>query len=168
MVSGSQSVRPGSLFDLDMAPDLRERHHGTASPTNRASRTMHSSPPDAPEEGPTPLSPAGGSSSLHGAVRQRERAVRSDAQASCGGCDRRWGIGTNAAHCAKCHRHFGSVSGFDRHRVGGECIDPATLRTKDGMSSLVLRMKASGLTWVIYRPPGLVTWGTDADEEDDA
>ena len=31
------------------------------------------------------------------------------------------------AHCAACHRTFGSVSGFDRHRRGGECVDPATI-----------------------------------------
>lgn len=32
------------------------------------------------------------------------------------------------AHCAaECHHTFGSVSGFDAHRRGGECLDPATL-----------------------------------------
>lgn len=28
------------------------------------------------------------------------------------------------AHCSQCHRHFGGVKGFDRHRVNGHCIDP--------------------------------------------
>ena len=32
------------------------------------------------------------------------------------------------AHCAVCHETFGSVSGFDRHRRGGECVDPATIK----------------------------------------
>ena len=33
------------------------------------------------------------------------------------------------AHCAAadCHRTFGSVTGFDRHRRDGACVDPATL-----------------------------------------
>lgn len=37
------------------------------------------------------------------------------------------------AHCGSesCHRTFGGVSGFDAHRRGGRCIDPATI-TKDG------------------------------------
>lgn len=30
------------------------------------------------------------------------------------------------AHCGACHRTFGGVTGFDRHRLGGECLDPAT------------------------------------------
>jgi hypothetical protein len=31
------------------------------------------------------------------------------------------------AHCAACHITFGSVTGFDRHRRGGECIAPTAL-----------------------------------------
>jgi hypothetical protein len=32
------------------------------------------------------------------------------------------------AHCGSgCHRTFGSVSGFDAHRRGGRCVDPASL-----------------------------------------
>jgi hypothetical protein len=33
------------------------------------------------------------------------------------------------AHCGAvgCHRTFGGVSGFDRHRRNGECLDPAEL-----------------------------------------
>jgi hypothetical protein len=31
------------------------------------------------------------------------------------------------AHCSACHVTFGSVSGFDKHRRAGECLDPATL-----------------------------------------
>ncbi len=32
------------------------------------------------------------------------------------------------AHCSTCHRTFGTASSFDRHRRGGECLDPAALR----------------------------------------
>jgi len=31
------------------------------------------------------------------------------------------------AHCSVCHETFGSVSGFDRHRRGGQCLDPNTI-----------------------------------------
>lgn len=31
------------------------------------------------------------------------------------------------AHCGACHRTFGSVTGFDLHRRGGQCTDPATI-----------------------------------------
>lgn len=30
------------------------------------------------------------------------------------------------AHCPTCHRTFGGVTGFDAHRINGECRDPAT------------------------------------------
>lgn len=45
------------------------------------------------------------------------------------------------AHCSSCHVTFGSVSGFDRHRRGGECVDPRQLamhRDRNG----IWRMKA--------------------------
>ena len=34
------------------------------------------------------------------------------------------------AHCgaANCHETFGAVSGFDRHRRGGLCVDPSTIK----------------------------------------
>lgn len=31
------------------------------------------------------------------------------------------------AHCGVCCRTFGSLGGFDRHRRGGQCIDPTSL-----------------------------------------
>lgn len=31
------------------------------------------------------------------------------------------------AHCGACHRTFSRVSGFDRHRREGVCLDPAPL-----------------------------------------
>lgn len=30
-------------------------------------------------------------------------------------------------HCSGCHRTFGSIGGFDRHRRDGRCVDPAGL-----------------------------------------
>lgn len=30
------------------------------------------------------------------------------------------------AHCPTCHATFGGITGFDAHRKGGLCIDPAT------------------------------------------
>lgn len=34
---------------------------------------------------------------------------------------------TSQAHCSVCHETFGSVRGFDRHRRGGQCLDPNTM-----------------------------------------
>lgn len=31
------------------------------------------------------------------------------------------------AHCGACHRTFGGVTGFDDHRRGGQCLDPASI-----------------------------------------
>jgi len=31
------------------------------------------------------------------------------------------------AHCGACHHTFGGVSGFDRHRRDGRCLDPVSL-----------------------------------------
>jgi hypothetical protein len=31
------------------------------------------------------------------------------------------------AHCSVCHETFGSVRGFDRHRRGGQCLDPTEI-----------------------------------------
>lgn len=49
---------------------------------------------------------------------------------SCGGCDNRWS-GVSRAHCAQCHRTFGGVELFDRHRRdvkgAGTCLDPESL-----------------------------------------
>lgn len=43
-------------------------------------------------------------------------------------CGQECGAVTPAqAHCSACHRTFGGVSGFDRHRRGGVCLDPEGL-----------------------------------------
>lgn len=39
-------------------------------------------------------------------------------------CGARW-AGANTSHCGACHETFTSVGGFDRHRKGGRCADPA-------------------------------------------
>lgn len=31
------------------------------------------------------------------------------------------------AHCSVCHRTFGGVHGFDRHRKNGQCVPPETI-----------------------------------------
>lgn len=38
-------------------------------------------------------------------------------------CGARWS-GGGTAHCSACHRTFGGVAGFDRHRRDGACLDP--------------------------------------------
>lgn len=35
------------------------------------------------------------------------------------------------AHCCTCHRTFGGVRGFDRHRRGGRCVPPEQLGMVD-------------------------------------
>jgi hypothetical protein len=44
----------------------------------------------------------------------------------CGRCDNRWSGGLTC-HCGACHRTFGGVGNFDRHRRNGECINPVEL-----------------------------------------
>ncbi|MGH3673766.1 MAG: hypothetical protein ACRDSH_24565 [Pseudonocardiaceae bacterium] len=49
---------------------------------------------------------------------------------SCSGCEARW-TGSQAAHCAACHRTFSGPALFDAHRVltgtHGACRDPGSL-----------------------------------------
>ncbi len=51
--------------------------------------------------------------------------------AVCGGCPARW-RSRRLAHCGLCHRSFGSVDLFDRHRLGygdhGRCEAPEFLQ----------------------------------------
>lgn len=53
-----------------------------------------------------------------------ERHRRPIAPYSCAGCAHTW-TGLAFAHCSGCHRTFSSVSGFDRHRLRGQCVNPA-------------------------------------------
>lgn len=47
--------------------------------------------------------------------------------AVCGGCDRTWQSNTQC-HCAACHRQFGSVYLFDRHRLSFQCMELLSLK----------------------------------------
>jgi hypothetical protein len=35
------------------------------------------------------------------------------------------------AHCGACHRTFGGITGFDRHRKGGVCNEPTSVGLRD-------------------------------------
>jgi hypothetical protein len=64
----------------------------------------------------------------------------------CPTCKREWNT-HGEAHCACCCSHFASDSAFDRHRAKGECVDPASLRTRKGEAVLELTTRASGPAW---------------------
>lgn len=49
------------------------------------------------------------------------------AQAIGTNCCDAWWTGLSAGHCSVCGHTFTSVSGFDKHRRGGRCLDPATV-----------------------------------------
>lgn len=63
--------------------------------------------------------------------RQTSHTNTGTASAVCGGCSATW-RSRRLAHCGACHRSFGSVQLFDRHRLGygehGRCEDPAFLQ----------------------------------------
>lgn len=65
--------------------------------------------------------------------------------AKCSKCSLVW-TSLAECHCGKCCRHFAAVTGFDMHRKGGECVDPASLFDQHGNPKLVLR--TSGRTLV--------------------
>jgi len=67
------------------------------------------------------------------------RDVKRPGAITCNGCEHTW-TGLSFAHCSACHRTFSSVTGFDRHRVAGRCVDPAIMRTKKGEP--VMRLEA--------------------------
>lgn len=43
--------------------------------------------------------------------------------ARCAECKETW-TGKNRCHCSGCHRTFGGVGGFDRHRRDFKCLPP--------------------------------------------
>lgn len=69
----------------------------------------------------------------------------------CGTCGTTW-HGLTECHCARCHQHFGSVRGFDEHRVGPDddrrCADPATLIRADGSPRLVGVPRGDRTVWI--------------------
>jgi hypothetical protein len=65
-------------------------------------------------------------------------------------CGRTW-TGLAQAHCASgCHRHFGSVAGFDRHRRTGQCQDPAGIVARTGRRVFRSAEGPLGDTWVLH------------------
>jgi hypothetical protein len=54
------------------------------------------------------------------------KPVAEPAWIACARCDNRW-TGLRACHCSACHRIFTGIRGFDIHRRGGRCNDPATV-----------------------------------------
>jgi hypothetical protein len=68
------------------------------------------------------------------------------------GCGRQW-TGAAEAHCRTCHRHFASVTAFDRHQPArGGCPDPSTLR-RGGNPALKVTDRGGGPIWT--------TWASD-------
>lgn len=67
-------------------------------------------------------------------ARPKRPSIDRSEAASCR-CGAKW-TGTSKCHCSAegCHRLFSSVKTFDRHRVNGKCVDPATdmITPRDG------------------------------------
>lgn len=53
-------------------------------------------------------------------------------------CGANWG-GYNRCHCSACHRTFSGLTYFDMHRRYGKCVDPGSIKKKDG--TLVMRFE---------------------------
>lgn len=75
-------------------------------------------------------------------------------------CGRGWD-GLTQAHCATCHRHFGSVAAFDMHRQGSAddrfCADPEIIvRGEDSKHAGRPRLRAAesphGVVWISDNP----------------
>ncbi len=62
----------------------------------------------------------------------------------CRKCNEKW-TGLRVCHCTGCHRTFGGVDAFDRHRLSFKCVDPVDV----GM-----RMDAKGHWGLEFIPRG--------------
>lgn len=62
-------------------------------------------------------------------------------------CGRQW-TGLSQAHCTTCHHHFSTVTNFDRHRPGGNCLHPAALTDRNGKPLFKPVTNNYGVTWV--------------------
>ena len=71
--------------------------------------------------------------------------------ARCTHCGRRWS-GLAQCHCPTCHRHFGDVNAFDRHRRNDACLNPADVRRRDGWPAFVAVDRPSGVVWSRWSP----------------
>lgn len=67
--------------------------------------------------------------------------------ARCTRCGHHWN-GMAECHCPTCHRHFGNIHAFDRHRRNDTCLDPATVERKHGGPAFERRERASGPVWL--------------------
>ena len=47
----------------------------------------------------------------------------------CSKCKETW-TGMATCHCMGCHRTFGSIGAFDKHRIGCKCADPESIGMK--------------------------------------
>jgi hypothetical protein len=71
----------------------------------------------------------------------------------CSTCETNWHPqGSQACHCAGCHRTFSSLRAFDTHRRDAgdrrECVDPAGVLTKEGGSAFTYKTdKLGALAW---------------------
>lgn len=63
---------------------------------------------------------------------------------TCRGCPTRW-TGLTTSHCAGCHETFTTVSNFDRHRRGGECVRPSS-------AGLIASQRGGNAVW--HQPAG--------------
>lgn len=74
---------------------------------------------------------------------------------TCGGCDNTW-TGVSRCHCGGCHELFSGLALFDRHRVNGKCLDPATVKTKpkDGSPAVRAMYLTDGVWYGVENPVG--------------
>jgi hypothetical protein len=57
------------------------------------------------------------------------------------------------AHCSVCHRTFSGVTGFDRHRKNGQCLEPSAL----GMTEV-------NRVWRALGKPAAKSWGGSTED----
>jgi hypothetical protein len=71
--------------------------------------------------------------------------------ARCINCSTLWNS-TSQCHCPTCHRQFGSITGFDKHRDAekGICIDPESMRDKrKPVFKQVTRANCTSIVWAM-------------------
>ena len=127
--------RPGVYRSSGPVTWFRDYEMVRVASAARAGVVRGSSPVSSPPPGPTPQSdPLPG-----GAAVPSEAIDYGD-----------WSGSLAAAQCAACGRVFTGVTGFDRHRRGGRCLDPATI----GLVLKEQRRRNGELFWVGWGKPG--------------
>ena len=121
------------------------------------------------EEPQTALPPSGHTSGRVGADECAPSAPceRKLAGTRCRDCGLRWQSPAQA-HCAACHRQFGSSAAFGRHqRTDDEgcpwCSDPSEMLTKRGDPVFKLRDDGCWVGWMSREAQARLaeTWGSD-------